>query len=202
MRRSHDAAVNVRHAGGDEAPRPKPAVALGGLDGADLARPCIDVLKKVAVDRRQAVEVEIARRHGLKETKGDKLAFRCRVPDVQPDAENGVVRRIAVVAVAHPAAASLWSSFIARPTSSAASAVSAAKPLTPPGRRRGAPRSGGVPVLRSGPSSGSAARRGSGGSTSGSTEVVQGLSLSPPNASLLYRAFSCILFHRRPNKAP
>ena len=69
-------AVNVRHAGRDEPPRLEPALALGDLDGADVSRPCVDVLEQVAVDRFQVVEVEIARRHGLKEAQGDKLAFR------------------------------------------------------------------------------------------------------------------------------
>ena len=55
----HDAAVNVRHAGGDEPSRLKPALALGDVDGAELARPFVDVLEQVAVDRPQVVEVEI-----------------------------------------------------------------------------------------------------------------------------------------------
>ena len=109
IRRRHNAAVNVRHAGRNEPPRLEPALALGDLDGADLARPRVDVLEQVAVDRLQVGEVEIARRHGLKKALGDKLAFRRLQrrggPDVQPVAKNGVVRRIAVVAVAHSAAA-------------------------------------------------------------------------------------------------
>ena len=96
----HDAAVNVRHAGGDEPPRLEPALALGDLDGADPARPFVDVLEQVAVDRFQMVQVEIARRHGFKEAQGDKLAFRRfqrrRVLDVRPVAENGVVGRTTV----------------------------------------------------------------------------------------------------------
>ena len=61
------------------------------------------------MDRLQVIEVEIDRRHGLDKSLGDELAF-CRlkclgVRDVQPVAENDVVGRIAVVAVAHSAAA-------------------------------------------------------------------------------------------------
>ena len=105
----HNAPVNVGHAGGNAPPRLEPALALGDLDGADLARPRVDVLEQVVVDRLQVDEVEIARRHRLKKALGDKLAFRCLQrrggPDVQPVAENGVVGRIAVIAVAHSAAA-------------------------------------------------------------------------------------------------
>ena len=64
-----DAAVNVCHAGGDQPPRLEPALSLGDLNGADLARPCVDVLEQVAVDRLQVVGIEFARRHGLKEAK-------------------------------------------------------------------------------------------------------------------------------------
>ncbi|MDE2790229.1 MAG: hypothetical protein OXI81_07375 [Paracoccaceae bacterium] len=58
--------MDVRHAGFDEPPRLETTPALGDLDGADLARPGVDVLKQMAVDRLQVGEVEIARWHGLK----------------------------------------------------------------------------------------------------------------------------------------
>ena len=88
----HDAAVNVRHAGGDEPPRLEPAPALGDLDGADLTRPGVDVLEQVAMDRFQVGKVEITRRHGLEKALGDERALRRLqrpgVPDVQPVAEE------------------------------------------------------------------------------------------------------------------
>ena len=110
--------LNRRNAGRYEPPWLETTPALGDLDGADLARPSVDVLEQVAMDRLEVDEVEIARRHGLNKASGDEPAFRrlqrLGVPDVQPVAENGVVRRIAVVAVPHSAAATRPRSLIRR----------------------------------------------------------------------------------------
>ncbi len=75
--RRHDAAVNVRHAGCDEPSRLEPALPLDDLHRANLARPRIEILEQVAVDCLQVLEIEIARRYGLKKAVGDKLAL-CR----------------------------------------------------------------------------------------------------------------------------
>ena len=75
--RRHDPAMYVRHARPDEPSRLKPTAALGDLDGANFARPFIDVLKQMAVDRPQMIEVEIARRHRFEKPLRDEPALRC-----------------------------------------------------------------------------------------------------------------------------
>ena len=49
--------------------------AIGDLDGADLARPGVDVLEQVALNCLQVGKLEVARRHGLNKSLGDELAF-------------------------------------------------------------------------------------------------------------------------------
>ena len=75
----------------------------------DFARPCVDVLKQLAVYRLQVGEVEVVRRNWLREPLGDEQVLRRLqrpgVADVQPVAENGGIRRMAVAPVAHSAAA-------------------------------------------------------------------------------------------------
>ena len=75
----------------------------------DFARPCVDVLKQLAVYRLQVGEVEVVLRNRLKEPLGDEQVLRRLqrpgVADVQPVAENGGIRRMAVAPVAHSAEA-------------------------------------------------------------------------------------------------
>ena len=74
--RRHDPAVDIRHPGLNETPWLESAAALGDLDGAEFARPIVDILEKVAVNRLEMGEVELACRHGFEKPLGDELPFR------------------------------------------------------------------------------------------------------------------------------
>ncbi len=58
MPRRYEAAASVRHADRDEPPRLETTPVLGNLVATDVARPGVDILKQVAVDRFQVVKVE------------------------------------------------------------------------------------------------------------------------------------------------
>ena len=74
--RRHDPVADIRHPGLDETPWLESAVAFGDLDGAEFARPIVDILEKVAVNRLQMGEVKLACRHGFEKPLGDELPFR------------------------------------------------------------------------------------------------------------------------------
>lgn len=102
------AAVNIGHAVLNEAAELKLAPAFGNLDGANLARPIIDVLKQMAMEGFQVAEVEIAGRDALGDALHHELALEelklFRIPQAKLVLEYRIVRRITVFGIAHSAA--------------------------------------------------------------------------------------------------
>lgn len=102
------APVHVTHAGLDVPAELELRAALENLDGTYLSSPFVKILKQVAVDRFQVIEIEIAGRDTLTQTLRDKAAFRPieigDVADIQLVAKNGVLGRITVDRIAHSAA--------------------------------------------------------------------------------------------------
>ena len=87
-----EAPVNVRHSGFDELAKLKLVAVLGDLDGAQLARPIVDVLKQVSMDRAEVGKVETASGNAFGDALGDKFALSiveaCAVGISEPINEN------------------------------------------------------------------------------------------------------------------
>jgi hypothetical protein len=67
--------MNIRHPRLDILTELELAAALRNLDGANLPRPLIDVLEKVAMDRFQVAEIEIALWDAFNDAFAHKLAL-------------------------------------------------------------------------------------------------------------------------------
>ena len=72
--------VNVGHAGFDVLAKLELVAALGDLDGAQLARPRVDILEKMPVNGAKVGQVETARGCAFGDPLGDKLSLNVVEP--------------------------------------------------------------------------------------------------------------------------
>ncbi len=68
-------AMNIGHAGFDKLAELELMAALGDFDGAQLARPIVNVLEQIAVDILEMGQVEPARRNALRRALRHELAL-------------------------------------------------------------------------------------------------------------------------------
>jgi len=102
------APVNVGHAGFDELAKLELVAALGDLDGAQLARPGVQVLKKMPVNGAKVSEVKVPRGRAFSDPLGDKpplhLVQLIGIGEPEPVSQNGRTRIEVGVVAAHSAA--------------------------------------------------------------------------------------------------